>query len=57
MKIHIDIDKDEAARPFTLRERCGLHILLIIFRMIYPTRFDHQIDSALAPLAELIERK
>lgn len=57
MKIHIDIDKDEAARPFTLRERCGLHLLLIIFRMIYPTRFDHQIDSALAPLAELIERK
>lgn len=57
MNTQIEIDKDEALRPLTLRERTGIQILLIIFRIIYPCRYEHQVKAALAPLFELLDKK
>lgn len=57
MKVQIDIDHDEAARAFTLRERAAIQILLIIFRMVLPAKYDHQVNAAFEPLDGLINRK
>lgn len=57
MNTPIEIDKDEALRGLTLRERTGIQLLLVIFRIIYPCRYEHQIKGALAPLYELIDKK
>lgn len=57
MNTHIQIDKEEAIRPLTLREKTGVQLLLIIFRIIYPARYEHEVKNALAPLYEVLEKK
>lgn len=57
MNTLIEIDKDEALRGLTLRERTGIQLLLVIFRIIYPCRYEYQVKAALAPLYELIDKK
>lgn len=57
MNNQIEIDKDESVRPLTLRERAGIQIMLVIFRLIFPAKYEHQVKSALAPLFELLEKK
>jgi hypothetical protein len=57
MNTSIQIDKEEAIRPLTLREKIGVQILIIIFRIIYPARYEHEVKAALAPIFELIDRK
>ena len=57
MNTQIQIDKDESIRPLSLRERTGIQLLLIIFRIVYPARYEHEVKSALAPLYELLEKK
>lgn len=57
MNSNITIDKDEAIRPLTLREKTGVQLLLIIFRIIYPAKYEHEVKNALAPLYELLEKK
>ena len=57
MNTPIEIDKDEALRPLTLRERTGIQLLLIIFRIVYPVRYEHQVKTALAPLYEVLDKK
>lgn len=57
MNTQIEIDKDEALRPLMQRERIAIQLLLIIFRIVYPCRYDHQVKAALAPLYELLDKK
>lgn len=57
MNTHIQIDKEEAIRPLTLREKTGVQLLIIIFRIIYPARYEHEVKNALAPLYEVLEKK
>lgn len=57
MNIKIDIDKDEAVRPLSVRERVAIHILLVIMRFLMPARYDHQFNSALGPIFDLINPK
>lgn len=57
MNTNIQIDKEEAIRPLTLRERTGVQILLLIFRIIYQARYEHEVKAALAPIFEVIEKK
>ncbi len=54
MDIKIDIDYDKADARLCLRERVGIRILLVIFRMVFPAKYDHQIDKAFAPLDKLL---
>lgn len=57
MNTNIQIDKEEAVRQLSLRERTGIQLLLIIFRIIYPARYEHEVKAALAPLYEVLEKK
>ena len=57
MNITLDISKEESTRELSIRERVGIQLLLIIFRIIYPARYDHQVKAALAPLYEILENK
>ena len=57
MNTHIQIDKEEALRLLTLRERTGIQLLLIIFRIVYPAKYEHEVKNALAPLYEVLEKK
>ena len=57
MNTAIQIDKEEALRHFTLREKIGVQILLLLFKMIYPAKYEHEVKNAFAPLYELIEKK
>ena len=57
MNTQIETDKDEAVRPLTYRERVGIQLLLVIFRMVYPFKYEHQVKAALTPLYELLEKK
>lgn len=54
MNLTIDIDKDLADTRLSLRERVAIKILLVIFRIVLPCKYDHQIAKALAPLGQLI---
>ena len=51
----IAIDKTEAARPLSLREKMAIYILIVIFRIIVPSKYPHQVDSAMKPLCDLIK--
>ena len=57
MNTPIEIDKEEVHRSFSLREKVAIQLLLIIFRIIYPARYEHQVKAALAPLYEVLEKK
>lgn len=50
MKFDIEIDQEKAQRALTARERIGIHLLLMIFGIIFPMKYTHQLN----PLAELI---
>ena len=53
----IEVDTELLLRPISLREKIGIQILLIIFRMVYPVKYEHQVKQTLAPLYELLEKK
>ncbi len=55
--MNIEIDQDAIQRPLNLRERIAIHILLLIFQMIYPAKYSHQVKNALEPLYEAIKSK
>lgn len=57
MKIEIDIDPEQANRSFTVRERVALHLLLVVFRMVMPAKYGHQVNSALEPIGDLLKAK
>lgn len=57
MNTPIEIDKEEVQRSFSMREKVAIQLLLIIFRIIYPARYEHQVKTALSPLYELLEKK
>ena len=57
MSTQIDLDEEKALRPITLREKAAIYILLVVFRMVYPSKFEHQMKQALAPLFELLEKR
>lgn len=54
MDIKIEINQDQANTHLSLRERVGIRILLVVFRIIFPAKYDHQIDSALKPLDKVL---
>lgn len=54
MKIEIDIDAEQAHRPLTVRERVSIHVLLVVFRMILPAKYGHQVTTALSPISDLL---
>ena len=41
----IDIDLEEAERKLTIRERVGVYLLFSMFRMVYPAKYQHQVDK------------
>lgn len=45
MDIKIEIDPVESGRKFTRREKAGIKILILIFRIIFPAKFSHQCDN------------
>ena len=57
MKIEIDIDSEESTRSLTLREKLSIYILLLIFRLIIPAKYGHQVNSALEPIADALKLK
>lgn len=38
----IDIDLESAAKPISKREKIAIWILLLIYGMIMPAKYDHQ---------------
>jgi hypothetical protein len=53
----IEICPEQANRSFTLRERVAIHILLVLYRLILPAKYSHQVSDALEPIAELLKAK
>lgn len=54
MNRQIDIDNETSFRPLSLRERAGIHILMLIFRIVFPAKYQHQLNDSLKPLIELL---
>lgn len=44
-KLVIDISPEESQRALTARERVGLALLLVMFRIVFPARYSHQLDT------------
>lgn len=52
-KLVIDINPEEAQRTLTVRERVGLALLLVMFRIVFPARYSHQLDNLDEMFSEL----
>jgi hypothetical protein len=57
MDIRIEIDEIEARRTLTLREKAGIKILILLFRVIYPAKYAHQGDNFFKDLLNGVEGK
>lgn len=53
----IDIDQELALRPLSLREKVAIHLLMVVFRMIIPAKYDHQLRSMMDPVYTLMGLK
>lgn len=45
MEFRIEIDEEKAQQKLTFRERQGIRILIIIFTIIYPAKYSHQLKD------------
>jgi hypothetical protein len=45
MNITIDVDPAKQHAPLSLREKCGIRILILLFAIIFPAKYSHQIKT------------
>lgn len=50
MKLDIEIDNELASRHLTFRTRLAILILLLIFRILYPAKYSHQVNQVFEPI-------
>jgi len=50
----IELNQDEMNTRFSMREKVGIWILLIILRMILIPKYEHQLDRALKPIKDAL---
>lgn len=43
MNISIDVDQEKAQKALTARERLGVYLIYLMFHLIYPARYNHQL--------------
>lgn len=55
MNTSIEIDPELARKNLSIREKAGICILLVIFRMVFPAKYEHQMKASLAPLFDILE--
>ncbi len=55
MRIEIEINPEIANQPLSRREKICIYILLIIFRLVIPAKYGHQVNAAFDPIGELIK--
>lgn len=53
----IDMDRAEMERFLTLREKLAIHLLLIVFGLIVPAQYDHQVKKALQPVIDALWKR
>lgn len=53
MNIQIDVDPEQAQRFLSARERVGLYLLGVMFLIIFPARYSHQMKELFATFSEL----
>lgn len=45
MNIQLDMDEEKALKKLTWRERVGIRLLLTVFVMVYPIKYNHQLKE------------
>lgn len=50
MKIDLDVDFERASTQLTAREKMGIKILFLIFALVFPAKYSHQVRDAIADL-------
>ena len=48
----IQIDEEKAARKLSWREKCAIKILMLLFCIVYPARYQHELDKVFRELFE-----
>ena len=54
--MQLEIDTEEVQRPLSRREKVGIWILLLIFRIVMPCKYTHQIDAVVKAIEEKLEK-
>ncbi len=49
-----EIDPEMVNRKLSLREKIAIRLLLMIFGIVYPAKYEHQVKSAFQPLLQLL---
>jgi len=48
----IEIDNDKELRSISARERMCIKLIIFLIGMIYPAKYDHQLDKFMASIKE-----
>lgn len=48
----IQIDEEKAARKLSWREKCAIKILMLLFCIVYPARYQHELEKVFRELFE-----
>lgn len=44
-KINLDIDPEELSRQLSVREQVGVYLLLMVFAIVFPLKYSHQLNK------------
>jgi hypothetical protein len=50
MKIEIEVDEDKLQRKLSARERAGIRLLIVIFAIVYPCKWKHELKEVFAEI-------
>lgn len=53
----IDIDTEKIKFPISAREKIAVYVLLLIFNLIAPAQYKHQVDNVCKELKEMLSEK
>jgi hypothetical protein len=52
----IEIEREKMLQPVSARERLCIKLVLLIIGMLYPAKYDHQLDKFMSGIKEELVR-